>query len=125
MADPRDLAKLHEEAVSAAYNAWMQATLAQVVRQSYGVDQHQEAVERAKGVDQHQEAVERAKGVLDAAIRAYLAHVAAAGWKLTPREADQAMVKAGLDAIRDSRNIWQAQHTAAPALPPGEDDPPS
>lgn len=88
MADPRDLAKLHEEAVEKAVKAyWADAT---------------------------------PEPTMDTAIRAYLAHVAAAGWKLTPREADQAMVKAGLDAIRDSRNIWQAQHAAAPALPPGE-----
>ena len=71
---------------------------------------------------------------MDGAIRAYLAHMAAAGWKLTPREATVRMGDLGGEAIMTEYGanktwetatdmaenlspdaIWSAMHDAAPS----------
>ena len=56
---------------------------------------------------------------LDAAaacVRAYLAHMAAAGWKLTPREATEVM-RAAMTRLNHPHDheLWEAAHDAAPS----------
>lgn len=67
------------------------------------------------------------------AIRAYLAALAAAGWKVVPREATEGMAKAGTDHIwgfdpdrsdapEYTTDIYAAMHDAAPEWPPVNDE---
>lgn len=73
---------------------------------------HDEAVEKA--CDGFLDAQRDGRDRIRATIRAYLAHMAAAGWKLTPKEATAGMCEAG-HRIEPVADVWSAMHDAAPS----------
>ena len=72
---------------------------------------HDRAVEAAEWARSHSRSTSTAT-----LIAAYLAHMAAAGWKLTPREATEVM-RAAMTRLNHPHDheLWEAAHDAAPS----------